>query len=300
MYNPIQVQNGSASAASYSFTADPDTGIYHSNVNELSITTGGTTRLSILNNQVSLSVPIYVSNGSSANPSYSFSSDPDTGVYQSAANEVSFGTNGVRRVTAYNAGLDVVGVVTVPNGSNAAPSYTFGTDTTKGMYSTSTVLGFAIAGNRVMSIDATSLDVNNNKITSLATPTSGTDAANKAYVDNAISSLRVQVIVNQSSHGFPSGTPIYFSGTSWIAARANSNTTISTHIVEIIDANNFYAVNCGNVTTSGLTAGSWYFTSESTAGTLTTTEPVTGYSNPVGQALSTTILMVMPLRAQGV
>lgn len=109
----------------------------------------------------------------------------------------------------------------------------------------------------------------------------------------------VGVDVTQAAHGFTTGTPVCFNGTTWVAAQADSASTIGTHVVQVIDTDRFVAVMCGLVTgMSGLLVGEWYLVSEVTPGTLTTTPPASGFSNPVGQALTVNSLMVFPYRAQ--
>ena len=104
---------------------------------------------------------------------------------------------------------------------------------------------------------------------------------------------------NVTSHGFVTGDVIYRTSSAWAKAKADAASTIGTHMVELIDTNNFYAVQSGRLTgLSGLTAGSWYYVSAATAGAITTTEPAVGnYSNPIGFAETTSIFWVTELRA---
>lgn len=109
----------------------------------------------------------------------------------------------------------------------------------------------------------------------------------------------ISISVASVAHGFATGEPLSWNGTNWVLARANAATTLGTHVCIATDADNFKAVIVGLVTgMSGLTAGEWYYVSEAVAGDITTTEPVTGFSNPIGQALTTTSLMVYSYRAQ--
>lgn len=103
----------------------------------------------------------------------------------------------------------------------------------------------------------------------------------------------------QTAHGFTVGQAVYFDGTNWQLAKADSAYTMAEGIVKsVTDVNNFTVRVVGPVEgLSGLTAGAYYFVSKDTAGALTATEPTAPYfSNPVGFALSTTQLMVLPLR----
>lgn len=105
--------------------------------------------------------------------------------------------------------------------------------------------------------------------------------------------------VTQTAHGFAIGDAVYFDGTDWQFAQADSAYTLAVGIVkEVADANNFSVRVVGPVEgLSGLTPGAYYFVSETTPGSITDNEPVVPYfSNPVGFALSATQLMVLPLR----
>lgn len=73
--------------------------------------------------------------GSAGAPSYSFIGDANTGLFSSAADSMSFVTNGVARTIVNNNGTTVnSGVLTVPAGSVAAPSITFAGDTNTGIH----------------------------------------------------------------------------------------------------------------------------------------------------------------------
>lgn len=75
--NPV----GSATAPTYSFTGDTNTGIYSSAADNVDITTGGVQRLGISNTNITPSVPILSSHsGTVAAPNYSFTSSSNTGI----------------------------------------------------------------------------------------------------------------------------------------------------------------------------------------------------------------------------
>jgi len=107
------------------------------------------------------------------------------------------------------------------------------------------------------------------------------------------------VAVHQVAHGFTTGKVVYFTGSAWALAEANAATTLGIGLVYYIGVDNFSVCLLGLITgLSGLTAGQYYFVSDSSAGAITATEPVTvgNYSNPVLFALSTTTGMVLPFR----
>jgi len=121
---------------------------------------------------------------------------------------------------------------------------------------------------------------------------------NNITVDGGVVTSAIFVKISQPSHGFIDGQPVFYNGSEWALAKADAAETLGTHIVKAVDVDNFKAVQSGVlIGMSGLTPGGYYFVSESTLGLLTSTEPSTGFSNPVGQALSANSLMVMPWRA---
>lgn len=120
------------------------------------------------------------------------------------------------------------------------------------------------------------------------------------YVDGVTSSIQDQLddkfegILTGQTVGGSDGDLVYLSGANtWTQADASADTTskgllgvrVSSTSVQIIDT----------YTTTGLTAGSIYYISETT-GAYTTTAPTTSGSivRIIGYALSTTELMVMP------
>ncbi len=103
----------------------------------------------------------------------------------------------------------------------------------------------------------------------------------------------VKFLVNQSSHGFAVGDWLYNNAGTYTAAQADDADTAEVVgvVVEVKDANNFVIQTGGKVTgLSGLTAGTVYFLSDSSAGDITATEPTAenSFSKPVLIADSTT------------
>jgi hypothetical protein len=99
--------------------------------------------------------------------------------------------------------------------------------------------------------------------------------------------------ISQTSHGFSVGDWLYYTGSSYAKAKADSDTTAE--VLGVVSAvggvNAFTLTMLGNVTgLSGLTAGLTYYLSAGTAGGLTSTEPSTvGHvSKPLLVADSTT------------
>lgn len=111
--------------------------------------------------------------------------------------------------------------------------------------------------------------------------------------------------VTQSSHGFAVGDVLKLSGTTW--AKAQANTAASAEVAGVVsgvtDTNNFNIAASGLITgLSGLTAGTVYFLSDSSAGAYTATAPSTaGYIvRPVLLAVTTTSAIYLPYRGNEV
>ncbi len=107
----------------------------------------------------------------------------------------------------------------------------------------------------------------------------------------------------QNSHGFTGRVPVYYNTSTnlWTAARANAGSTLGTHIAKVIDSNNLLIVQSGvfSDTSHGLTPGQYYFVSDSSAGTLTVTEPtaVGSFSNPMVYVIDANSYVVLGYRS---
>ena len=99
--------------------------------------------------------------------------------------------------------------------------------------------------------------------------------------------------IAQTAHGLAVGDIVRYSGTAYVKAKADTaaNAEVVGIVSAVADANHFTLLYSGYITgLSGLTAGTVYFLSPSSAGALTTTEPSTvgQISKPLLLAESTT------------
>lgn len=121
-------------------------------------------------------------------------------------------------------------------------------------------------------------------------------------IDLTIESTATDIPINQSSHGFTVGQPLFHNGTIFVIAKADAASTLGLFFVsQVTDSNNFTVTTSGRVTglpAIGLVAGEYSFVSESTAGTLTTTQPTAGgsFTNPIIFADTTASGWVIPFR----
>jgi hypothetical protein len=95
--NPVSFANGSVGSPSINFSAQTSSGLYYVGTSTVAVSTNGTERMRWSPSGVQFTVPSLAPAGTVSQPSYSFSSDSDTGMYLSSANEVSITTNGTRR-----------------------------------------------------------------------------------------------------------------------------------------------------------------------------------------------------------
>jgi hypothetical protein len=110
--------------------------------------------------------------------------------------------------------------------------------------------------------------------------------------------------ISQTAHGLTIGNSVYYSGTAYAQADRDVSTSTAIGLVSAVaDADNFTLLLSGKMTlttgqwdaitgdSGGLTAGEYYWLS-STAGGITKTAPTTGIKQYIGQAVSTTVMLV--------
>lgn len=148
--SPLLGPDGSAAAPTYSFASDPDTGMYRTAANGVSLAAGGVDRIAAtstasflfspdglkrfqVSNQACESVtnPLWIDDGSAAAPGFAFAQDPDTGIYRDAVNVLGLAAAGVA--------IAVVNGTTTQFQSNfsgtvGAPFYSFIASPSMGMY----------------------------------------------------------------------------------------------------------------------------------------------------------------------
>ena len=115
--------------------------------------------------------------------------------------------DGSTKLQAISGGVQVTGVVDVPNGTSGAPTYSFTTDTNTGMFrSAADTVAFSSGGNLTMTISTSGVTtegeltaigqfrclssaqaVFSGQVTVALAPSANTDAASKAYVDGEVS-----------------------------------------------------------------------------------------------------------------
>lgn len=115
---PVVASTGSVALPSHTFSGDTNTGMYWVSADSIGISTGGTQRLAVNNGGVAVTTgALYAPVGSQAAPGITFNGDPDSGLYRSADNVLTFVTNGTRSMTLSSTNSVVVpGVLHVQGG----------------------------------------------------------------------------------------------------------------------------------------------------------------------------------------
>ena len=124
--------SGTAAVPSVTFDQSTGTGLYLVSSNVLGIATSGVQQLTVdSSGNVSITGSVSSAAGTAAVPTFSFTTDSNTGIYSPGANQLSITTDGTERFRVDSAGqLEAVSL-----GTAAAPTFSFTTDPNTGIYS---------------------------------------------------------------------------------------------------------------------------------------------------------------------
>ncbi|MGI0076975.1 MAG: hypothetical protein ACREAU_06185, partial [Nitrosopumilaceae archaeon] len=133
---------GTAALPSYTFTGDLDTGMYHSAANEISVAISGLQKVKIDSTGITVLSGFFSPGTSGATaPEFSFTNDPDTGMFRSAADILNFGVGGATILTIAASGITSSTFTASPGGKYLAPAgvpgvptYTFTSDPASGIF----------------------------------------------------------------------------------------------------------------------------------------------------------------------
>jgi len=114
----IQCNAGSAATPGLAFIAAGSSGMYSPTSTTCSVTANGTetARFSSTNIEIRGSVVIFNTNGSAANPSYSFSARQTDGIYSSGVNQISVGLNSAQTYAFTTTNFRPVGAGVISTG----------------------------------------------------------------------------------------------------------------------------------------------------------------------------------------
>ena len=159
----LGISDGKESNPAIRFSDDTDTGLYSSSNDVINFVTSGTNRLTLNTVSLTSTLPIYIPYGTVNNPSISFASDVNTGIYATQTDELCITTNGVQRLlcNASQFYINCSQLVKFVGGTEFAPDYTFAGDLDSGLFTDGTgdSIGLSTGG-------AARLRVTNSSITS--------------------------------------------------------------------------------------------------------------------------------------
>lgn len=125
---------GAAAGPSWSFSGDTNTGMFSSAADVIGFSAGGTERVTISTTALSATVPTRLADGAGGTPSYSFTSDTDTGMYLSGPNSVAISAGGSGRLFISTTAVSSTLPFRAPDGNSGAPGLTFDSDTDNGFF----------------------------------------------------------------------------------------------------------------------------------------------------------------------
>ncbi len=140
----ISLQDGTAAAPALFFTSDTDTGIYRPAANQLGISTSGVQRMFVDEDGITTTGAggtfdgsVHAANGNANNPSFSFTSDQDTGFFHAGTNELGIALGGTQYATLTSTTFSITPVVTMAsslrvNGTTDSSSKDTGAIVTEG------------------------------------------------------------------------------------------------------------------------------------------------------------------------
>lgn len=228
-FSLIQLPNGSANNPAFSFSNSSNSGWYLSSGNIITLSSFGTPVMNSNGSAVFFNVPaapnsdllttlgtssrrwsaIYVGDGSSSNPSFTFGADLDTGFYRLTSDTISITCGGS---TAWNIGGSSgnfsaagSGVIRTSQGSAASPSLSFVADSDTGIYipsSNANTLCFSTGGVLQWSIDSTGSFSGGNTSARICLPNGTASVPSLSFLNDSNSGI---YSVSDDNIGFSTG-----------------------------------------------------------------------------------------------
>jgi hypothetical protein len=148
---------GSVNPPSYAFSLENGLGVYNPGADRLGFASNVVNTLEVNTNEIKPFLYWRGQSGTAAAPAVSFSGDTDTGMYY-AATLLGFSALGTARLTVAAAGLNLTVPLNGPDGTKAAPAFSFINGTDTGFYKPATgFLGLVAAGNETFRVGTSSV-----------------------------------------------------------------------------------------------------------------------------------------------
>lgn len=260
---PVRVPDGAVGAPSLAFATDQDTGLYlETGTPAVAFVYGGTVIFSYNDTRVQNGVPTYQSDGTLAAPGYAFTDDPDTGMYRSGTNSLAFTTGAGLRMDMNSTRMRVYLPVYVPDGSGAAPQYTFANDPDTGMYrGTANGLYFTAGGTNTLRVFGDRVHV---ALGSAATPGLGflddddTGFYQPAANQVAVSLAGAEVLRFTGAAVYVQGAQFYVEEQAELTRSTAGASTIDWDLGNVCPIRNDGNIDTVNIDDAGMVAGGSY------------------------------------------
>lgn len=146
----VSFNDGTAALPGIAFNSDPTTGIYRPASSQLGLSTAGVVRRTITSSSETATLPQRGADGTQSAPQYSFSADPNSGIYKIATSTLGISTNSTLRVTISTSAITstlplTIGTTTYNDQASISPNITkdggtnlYGTTQTHTLYTLKT------------------------------------------------------------------------------------------------------------------------------------------------------------------
>lgn len=132
--NTYSFSNGSAASPSLNWVNSSTSGFYRIGSNNLGLTLNGILNINFQTTSTTFINPILASNGTAANPSYSFANSTNCGFYRIGTTEIGLSLNGGLNVDFANDYTTFVNPIKLSTGSASNPSLTFSSNSGMGLF----------------------------------------------------------------------------------------------------------------------------------------------------------------------
>ena len=256
--------NDTAAIPSFTWITTSNTGIFSPATNIVGVSTNGIERFRIdtsnivIGNDVMVQGQMYGSNDTSNLPTYSWSNNSNTGMYQPATNIVGIATNGIERMRIDTSNVVIANDVMLQNqifGSNDTsniPTYSWSNDSNTGMFQPdANIVGFTTNGVERMRIDTSNIVITNDLVLQSQIHASNDTSNWPSYAwSNDSNTGMYQPAANQIAFSLNGASAIQFVDSN---AQFSSNVTVNSNLIVrgvnyVYGRENYYASNLAPIT----------------------------------------------------
>jgi hypothetical protein len=133
IFTPAGPYNLAGGCLYFDQSGDPDTYLCRSGADEVTLTAGGASPW-VCNATTCTTVTVLGPDGTAGNPSFAIASDPDNGMYLSAADTLGFAAGGGLRMSITSSGIFGIPFYSSADGTSGAARFSWQSDTDLGLY----------------------------------------------------------------------------------------------------------------------------------------------------------------------